>query len=197
MNSGELKDRIEVLALSKVDNTYCWITVLGVWAKTERLKNTNIFSKVGIGAKSVQFTIRKRELTLHNALRWKGKHCFLTDIVETADRMYYEVTAALIEPKTCTVKRTGEPTFNKLNRPVYGEPTILTFPGCLTEKYLGYEQGKPMATTEIRYVLVTPKAVELTSGELVSIGNKTYTVEMPHTLDDYKNDYEISVRSDA
>jgi hypothetical protein len=54
-----------------------------------------------------------------------------------------------------------------------------------------------MAVNETRYVLVTPKIISLNTGELVTIGDATYAVEIPHTLDEYKNEYEISVRSDA
>lgn len=196
MNPGELNQRIEILTLSNTEHMYSWNMSDRIWAKAEILDKINIFSRVGIGAKSVKFTIRKQELTLHNAFRWKGSHCFLTDIVEI-DRMYYEVTAAMIEPKICIVKRTGEPVLDELNRPVYGEPTVLTFPGCLTEKYLGHTQGIPMATIETRYVLVAPKVIELAVGELVTIDNVAYAVEVPHTLDDYKNEYEIAARSDA
>lgn len=196
MNPGDLEHKVEVLTLTNTGNIYNWVTTANIWAKVERLNGTNIFSKVGIGAKSIKFTIRRRELTLHNAFRWEGKHYFLTDIVNL-DRMYYEVTAAIIEPKTCIVERTGEPILNELNRPIYGDPVILTFPAYLTEKYLGYTQGTPMGTTEIRYILVTPKAIELDIGELVNIDGTIYNVEIIHSLDNYKNEYEIVARSDA
>jgi hypothetical protein len=197
MNPGEFKDKLSVLGLKQTGNTYAWESTSGLWAKAEQLNGNNLFSKVGLGAKSIKFTIRKKsDLTLHNAFGWQGKHCFLTDIIEK-DRMYYEVAAALIEPRTCSVERTGEPVLNELNRPIYSEDTTVTFPGCLTEKYLGHTQGEPMATNETRHVLVTPKLIILVVGELVTINNTSYTVIIPHLLDEYKNEYEIMVKEDT
>lgn len=190
MNVGEFKDKISVLELIESANMYSWEVIANPWAKAERLKTNNIFSKIGISAKSVKFTMRKRGLTCHNALRWQGKHCFITDIVEV-DRMYYEVTAALVETRICTVERTGKLEKDSLNRPIYGDAEQIMFPGCLIEKYLGHTQDKPMTLIEIGYVLVTPKVIELTSGKIVSIDNMQYTVTLPHTLDEYKNEYEI------
>lgn len=82
INPGEFKDKITVLELGHTDDTYAWNAKVGIWAKTEQLQGKNIFSSVGVGTKSIKFTIRKRSLTLHNAFLWKEKHCFLTDIAE-------------------------------------------------------------------------------------------------------------------
>jgi hypothetical protein len=95
------------------------------------------------------------------------------------------------------LKKTSAPTKVALNRPVYSNPYTVTFPGCLIEKYMGHTQGDPMASIEKRYVLVTPKAIELLTGELVTISNNTYTILIPHVLDEYKNEYEIIERKDA
>jgi hypothetical protein len=196
MNPGEFNEKISVLALTSTDNTYTWSRNADIFGKAERQNGSNIFSAVGLGEKSVKFTIRKRPLTLHNALRWGGKHCFLTDIVEI-NRMYYEVTAALIEPTIWIIQRTGEPTFNELNNPVYGDPITITFPACLAEKYIGHTQDDPMSTIDKRYVLVTPKIITLDEGEIVKYGDIPYEVLLGHTLDEYKNEYEISARSNA
>lgn len=196
MNPGELKEKISVLSINSSENAYTWGTSSSIWAKAEQLSGNNIFSKVGLGAKSIKFTIRKKsDLTLHNAFAWNGKHCFLTDIKEI-DRAYYEVSAALVEPQICYVERMGEPTLNELKRPVYESNYTLSFPGCITEKYLGHSQESPMTTQEIRYVLVTPKVIILEAGELVTINNITYNVLLAHTLDEYKNEYEIMVKGD-
>lgn len=196
-NPGELDKRISVLSIVHDENTYTWEESIKLWAKVEQLAGTNLFSRVGLGAKSIKFTIRKnKDLTLHNAFLWQGKHCFLTDINEI-DRVLYEVTAALIEPVTCIVERQGKPTRNELNRPIYSDPVKITFPACLTEKYMGHTQNEPMAIKEIRYVLVTPKSIELNCGELVTINNLTYNVLIAHTLDEYKNEYEIMYKGDV
>lgn len=196
MNPGELKERISLLSIKQLENTYTWEILSKIWSKVEQLSGNNLFSKVGMGANSIKFTIRIRsDLALHHAFLWQGKHCFLTNINEI-DPGYYEVTAALVEPKVCSIKKTGEPKRNGLNRPIYDEPVMVTFPGCLIEKYLGQTQNKPMAYTETRYVLVTPKIIDLDEGEIVIIEETPYTVLIPHILDDFKNEYEIMVKED-
>ena len=42
---------------------------------------TNLFSKVGIGARDAAVIVRRQPLTLHHALRWGDTHLFLTSIV--------------------------------------------------------------------------------------------------------------------
>lgn len=197
MNIAELNKRISILSLSQTDMIFTWEITTDIWAKVEQLNGSNLFSRVGMGAKSMKFTIRKRNgLALHNAFLWKGKHCFLTDIKEI-DHAYYEVSAALIEPRICNIERTLKPKRNELNRPVYEGSTTISFPGCLTEKYMGHTQNEPMVTKEMRYVLVTPKNIDLECGELVTIGDIAYNVLISHTLDEYKNEYEIMVKEDA
>ena len=197
MNPGELREKISILKLNQNDNSYTWEQSSTLWTKVERLNSNNLFSRVGIGAKSIKFIIRRKsDLSLHDAFKWNGKHCFLTDIVDI-NPMYYEVTVALIEPRLCAVKRTGKPVLNELNRPVYSDDVTLTFPACLTEKYIGFTQGEPMGVKETRYVMVTPKSIKLQVGELVTIDETDYTVIIPHVLDEFKNEYEIIVKEDA
>lgn len=197
MNPGEINRKISVMALKSTGNTYYWEQTSNIWAKVEQLKGNNLFSQVGIGVKSIQFTIRKMSaLSLHNAFQWQGKHCFLTNINEYG-RGFYEVTAALIEPKSCIILRTDKPTKDSLNRPVYSMPEQISFPGCLVEKYTGHKQDNPMSIIEMRYVVVTPKVIELVIGELITIDNVNYEVLVKHTLDEYKNEYEIEYRGEA
>ena len=196
MNINGLDNRISIMTIKQTENAYEWVKCSCVWAKVEQMNGSNLFSKVGLGAKSIKFTIRKKnDLTLHNSFQWQGKHCFLTNIAGI-DRMHCEVSAALIEPQACIILRTEKPTRNELNRPVYATPTTITFPACLTEKYLGHIQGTPMAHAETRYVLITPKVIELYPKELVQISNKRYKVLIPHTLDEHKNEYEILSEED-
>ncbi|QEY34619.1 hypothetical protein FL966_05885 [Caproiciproducens galactitolivorans] len=195
MNAGELNEQISVLELQQIGIVCGWNVKRVMFGKVEKLNKTNLFSQVGIGVKSVKFTVRKQDLSLFNAFRWKGDFYFLTDIVEIK-RMYYEVTAARIEPKICTVTRITV-TKNERKNPVKRKEILLTFPGCLVEKYMGYAQQKPQAVSEIQYVLVTPKAVALKLADLVEIEGVTYNVQIAHTLDQYKNEYEILVQKDV
>ena len=199
INPGEMKDKIIILTLNStsVDSqtSFAWNSGISVWSKTESLEKRNFFSSVGMGVKSIKFSMRKCNLSLHNALLWGERHCFITNIVEI-DRKYFEVTVALIEPKQCSVTRT-KVTKNELNRPVLCPDSTITFPGYLVEKYLGYKQETPHAVNETMYVLVTPKAIELEAGDLVNIDEETYNVRVLHTLDEFKNEYEIALKKDV
>lgn len=196
MNPGELKERISILSLNQTDTTYSWEVTSDIWSKVEQLRGGNSFLKAGMDVKTLRFTLRNRsDLTLHNAFSWKGKHCFLFDIKEEGS-MYYKVYAALIEPLPCSAEQTGEPRLNELNRPVYDSSTIITFPGYLTEKSLEVRQANPMSYKESRYVLITPKSVVLRSGDLVTVKDVTYKVIISHTLNEYKNEYEITAKED-
>ena len=195
-NPGDLRDKIEIMEIQHLQNNYSWKPVTTAWAQAEQTIKNNIYSNLGYGARQINFLIRKQVLTLHKAILWKGKHCFLTDIKEI-DRAYFEVTAALIEPIMCSVERTDKPILDGLNRPIYVDSNPIYFPACITEKYIRQTQENPMSTIESSYVLVTPKVVELIDGELVTINNIAYEVLVSHTLDDYKNEYEIRVRSES
>lgn len=199
MNAGELKEQVDILELVEVSpETWAWKVKERVYAKAEHQTMGNIFSKNGLSARSIKFTIRAYpDLTLHNALAFStsvGEHCFLTDINPDM-RSHYVLTAALVEPVVCTVERTST-SRGKLNRPVVTERQFLTFPACITEKYVRQTQQEPMSVSEIRYVLITPKAIDMHAGELVSVDSLPYEVAIPHTLDAYKNEYEILRRSD-
>ena len=181
--------------LEQKGNDWEWKEAAHTWAKAERQAKTNLFSRVGMGQKSVRFTMRKRLLSLHDAIRWQGKHCFLTEIKEI-DRMYLEITAALIEPVICFVTSTRQ-TLDKFNRPVLQEEKEVSFPGFLTEKYLGFAQKEVSGETETTYVLVTPKVIALKPGDLVQVGEGFYSVKIIHDLDGYKNEYEIHRKEDV
>lgn len=198
MNPGELKHRIDILSLASRETDagteFSWEEDFKAWTKYEYLDRANFFSRVGIGVKSIKFTIRKRGLTLHQAIKCQGKHYFLTDINEV-NHFHYEVTAAQIEPKTCVAVRNTMTKDNK-NRPVETPQTIASFPGYLVEKYLGYRQEKPQAVNDILCVLVTPKTINLKKADLITIEGSTYHVQVSHTLDEHKNEYEIALREE-
>lgn len=197
MNAGEFRDPIEVLELAAtVGGAYAWKTRSRAWAKVEPQNGSNIFSRNGISARSVKLTIRENPaLTAHNALRWDGKHLFISDI-DRSSRAYYVLMCALIEPVTCTVKRTKTEIAGPLNRPQTVDLPPLVFPACLTEKYLGQSQKEPMSYSETRFVLVAPKVITIDAGELVEISGEPYEVLIPRLLDEYKNEYEILRKAD-
>jgi len=189
---GEMTENISLLELKKNDTVYSWNEKNTIFAKAEVQPQKALFSQIGVGAKAVTFTVWKQDITLDNAFSWCGKHCFLTDINEVG-RMYYEITAALVEPKTCILERQDETTdeYNGSNRSA--PKAVYTFPGCIVEKYMGFQKLNPQSRVEAKYVLVTPKVIGLSIGDLIEADGKTYNVQLAHMLDDFKNEYEISI----
>lgn len=197
-NPGTLKDRIKILSIGLEDNNYRWIEESPIWSKAEYTGKKNIFSNFGYGEKQIKFLIRKRDLSLHNAFKWQNRHCIITDIIEVK-RRYLEVNCAIIEPKECIVVRCNDtPQLDEYNRPINGtDEYILTFPSIMAEKYVKQSTEEPMSTVESLYVLVTPKVINLENGEIVTIQDINYEVLVSHTLDEYKNEYEIRVRKES
>lgn len=180
-SAGALRERVELLGLTETAGGWEYIKYAEVWAAVELTGKTNLFSKIGIGARAAELTLRRRALTLHQAARWRGRHLFLSEITEPA-RGWLSVQAAVVEVTPCRAD------------PDEGGSA---FPGVVTEKYLSHTQGAPMAYNVLRLVLVTPKAVRLRVGHLVELAGAPYEVKVPHELDPYKNEYEVERTVDA
>jgi len=181
-----LKDRLQILRLDydAASNTYAWAEERRTWASAEQDTQANLFSSVGVGARGVTFTIRKSlSLTLHNAFRWRGRHCFLTSIVD-GDPGFQVVKAALCEVAECR---------QDADKPSPG----CLFPGVLTEKYVGHEQLDPHAEVTVDFVLVVPKPIVLAPGSWVTVNGAYFLVRCPHQLDPYKNEYEVRRKEDC
>ena len=178
IGAGRLDQPLEVLELRETaTGIWEWVTLRRAWAQVEQTAKTNLFSKVGVGARDAAIVLRTQPLTLHNALRWRGQHLFLTSIVPEG-RLHLRLEAALVTVDTVTVQK-DETTVEK------------TFPGVLTEKYARHAQEWPMSVNELGLVLVTPKPIALRPGTLVKVRGALWEVLVPHELDPYKNEYEI------
>ena len=184
---SSLNQRVEVLTLRQDETgSYDWKTSGTRYASVELDTRNNLFSSVGIGARGATVTIRPdRTLTLHHALRWQGRHLFLTSIIPAASRDRLEVKTALCNPVECMA--------NAQNKGEEGP----RFPGVLTEKYVGHTQIDPHAVVTTDYVLVTPKKITLAPGSWVICAGEYYRVLVPHELDEYKNEYEIRRKEDC
>ncbi|MEA5136469.1 MAG: hypothetical protein VB035_10085 [Candidatus Fimivivens sp.] len=188
---------LQISSFGESPNSVSWQPSGELWASVEQQDKTNLFSKVGVGVKSALITMVPRgDITLHDALIWNGKHLFLTGInIKSPAAM--EITAALIEPTMCSATR-GKDTKNALNNPVRVQEALCSFPACVTEKYMGFSVQQPQSQVEETLVLVCPKTVVLKTGDLVTVGTRgVYAVTVPHTLDDYKNEYEVVATKEA
>lgn len=188
---GQLKDKIDIVSIFVEANDYSWNIKRSVWARVEPTTKRNIFSEQGFSAKLINILVRKCDVTLHNAIRWNQKHCIITDIIEK-DRMYYEISAALIEPVICFAERENEPELDELNRPIYNDAANkISFPAYITEKYVRQTEDVAMSTVESKYVLVSPKEIRLDDGNIVEVDGEPFEILVSHTLSDYKNEYEV------
>ena len=198
VNARTLRHRVEVLELKETASGFAWVSAGTRAAAVQQDSKRNLFSSVGLGRPTIRFTMRRCGLTLHQALRLHGRHCFLTEITPISDdRHFMTVTAALVEPMACSVTRRERVRDPVLPRPPLEQERIVAFPACLTEKYVKFDAGIPNSVTEQCYVLVTPKAVQLRAGELVHVRDEPWRVQTHHELDDYKNEYEIVREEDA
>lgn len=200
IGAGRLNQPLEVLELRETSaGLWKWVALRRAWAQVEQTDKTNLFSKVGVGARDAIIVIRRQALTPHNALRWRGRQLFLSAITDR-DRNYLDVHAALVEPVVCLATRT-EDTVGAAGRPVTEETMRLTFPGVLTEKYVRYEREETHDESDVSYVLVTGKPIALHAGDLVTVQTGpaagVYHVTACHVLDEYKNEYEIARRGDV
>lgn len=187
ISAGDLNERVQARELTHdaATDAWSWTTAWGAWVKAVQSDRASYFSTVGIGARSVTFAMRKASrINLGLSFLWRGQFCFLTSIADTEQPGMVEVKAALCELVDC-------------QKDVDLTPAGYKFPGILTEKYMGYTQERPQSSTTVTYVLVTPKVIELAPNSLVEAGGKDYAVQVCHTLDQWKNEYEIQRKEDC
>ena len=187
-----------MLELREAPGGWRWEETRKTWAGVEESSTRNLFSAIGLGARSVELLLRRQTLTLHNALCWRGQHLFLTEINTLGG--WLEVKAAAVQVSDCvaqTYTQARDPA--KGNRPQRVAGPAVVIPGVVTEKYIGYDREETHGEITRTMVLVTPKAVELDEGDVVTVagsGAGRYHVTAVHLLDTYKNEYEMTRRED-
>lgn len=181
---------LTLTASGKSPTAYGWEPTGSLWVHGELSGRGNIFAKSGIGTAGTVFTLcRADNLTLHHALLWRGGHYLLTSI-EQKNPVMAEVNAARVTVLECVSTRPVKTKDDK-GRPKNVQTPLASFPAVLTEKYRRAEQGEPQTTVESLMVLVTPKAIVLKTGDLVTVGGVTYAVLICHTTGEWANEYEI------
>ena len=199
IDAGKLDKPAQVLELRETTSgVWEWAPLRRAWANITFPAKSTLFSQVGVGARDAAIVIRRQSLTLHNALRLGKQHLFLTSITDRG-RGHLDVDAAVVSVVRC-VGQGFTTALGPGNRPVKQEKPEQTFPGVLTEKYVRYETDDSYAKAKRLLVLVTPKAVELLEGDLVTVTEgpaaAVYNVQTRHVLDEYKNEYEIAYSRD-
>lgn len=199
--SSSLNEKIDILTLVQDDETrdIAWAPDRKRWASVEIDTQRNLFSVVGVGTRGATVVIRPDlRLTLHQAIRWNGEFLHLTSITLDKERDRQEIKAAICYPITLTAKpqdRTGR---DELNRPTAVKQASFTFPGILTEMYRGNAADDIYRSATLQRVLVTPKAINLRTGDLVQPKKEApYTVRQVLDLDPWKNEYVLERTEDV
>lgn len=176
---------------------WVWEPVRRTWARVELSGKRNIFSKTGFGARDAVLTLRRQELTLHNALEVGGAHILPTSITRLG-RNFLEVHGAVCRISRLTARPQAGTGRDALNRPVAEERPAFSFPGVLTELYAGQEREEIAYTGEHRLTLVAPKAVALRAGDLVEqAGAPVWVVRRVLDLEEYYNEYVLERQADV
>lgn len=198
LGAGKLDKPAQVLECREAGaGVWKWVPVRRIQAHIDLQQKTNLFSKIGVGARDAAIVIWQQELTLHNAIRQGETHFFLTSITER-NRNQLDVRAALCEPVTLTAKPKARAGRDSLNRPIVVQQPGFTFPGILTELYRQNAPDEIYRRETLQRVLVTPKAIRLRAGDLVQLGTELpYTIRQVMDLDPYKNEYVIERQEDV
>jgi len=190
MDAGKLDNRISILRFEGNE----WKAYAGAWASREDVGKV-VYSSYAVGTPGAKFILRERSTTLFDAILCGGKHYMLAEI--RRDKAYETVTAAEVNLTACTKCAPVIVGKDEYNRPVYGDPEVLTFPGVLAEKYVNYAQEQPNASIERGVMLTTPKEILISAGDEIHAGGAKYAVQRAYLLDAHKNDYEIVEKRDA
>lgn len=177
MQAGELSKKVSLLAYAGG----AWAVSKSIWIAAEYASKV-IYSALAAGSQGYKVTARRSAgVTQHMALMIDGNHCMITAM--RAGLIYVEMDAAIVSPQLCTLRRKNA--------------DVRTFYGSLAERYVSWAQQNPNAGVETGMLLVTPKAEELRSGDIIAVGNSRYSVRECHVADQYHNDYEIAKVCDA
>lgn len=174
IDAGQLQERVEVLHLQETaPRRYSWAVERRTWAAVELTGRRQIYSTYGAGTAGVKLTIRRQDISLAHALRWRGQHCHIVNI-SPLGRGYLTVEAALVEVSACADRHRD-----------------VEFPAILAERYLRFDELAPQDINVLRNVLITPKVINLTPGRLVEVAGVSWPIRLAHTLGPYSNEFEI------
>ena len=96
IDAGKLDKPAQVLELKETGaGVWEWTPVRRAWASITFQPKTNLFSKVGIGARDAAVVVRRQPLTLHNALCLGEQHLFLTSITDRGRALFRQELSRL------------------------------------------------------------------------------------------------------
>lgn len=195
---GQLNERIEILDYILKEKRYVWEKKKAIWSNIEQDQKINIFSGYAKAGTTTLFAVREQEIGMCNVILYQEKYYLITGL-KKLDRMYAQVQTAKLPVYDCQYTRYNPDNIilDKYNRPTNTNPTVTQFQGMLAEKYLGSQAETPQTVSEMGYILLTPKVIQLEQNEVVTISEGDYVIKSCHLLDEYKNEYEILRRKDV
>lgn len=198
MNPGELRNPISILNYELKEEVYRFKEERRVFSKIESKAKKNYFSKFGIASSEfLEATIRNiKGFDKNKAIKFRGNH-YLISSIEDIDYRKRFLKFIMVKQNLyiCEAFRNVKDK-DIFNRPTQNLSSIYKFEAYLIEKYSSFNEEKVSTTNNYTMILMTPKIINLKPGDLVEINEVKYKVEIIHTLDDYFNEYEITIKQD-
>lgn len=205
MNPGRLNRRVTVCEAVTVEGGFGWEPVAIVWADVVSEPKKCVYSSVGAaGDTTTVFTVRyNRAFSPGMSILYNKAGYVIASVTDVEDRhQIAEISAAKCRLRCCTLYRLSSDVDENM-RPVEGLNRVMSFPAFAAEKYAGYKLGY-FGEVDETLVLVTPKIVCLDLGDVVTIdgmkhnGKQVYhNVQATHVLNEYRNEYEITVKKEV
>lgn len=190
MNVGKLRERAFVLRL-KGESDLRWEPERPIWVQVTETGKRCLFSQFGVGKSGADFLMREGDITMNDAILWRGQHYFISDIQRTGlHPRYLTVSCARVTPEIAEHSRPVS-TRGALGRPETERQRLGSCPVCLTEKYLRDNAEDSHLEQQKRLVAVAPKALRCEEGDILTILGGDFRVMVCHRLEAYKNEYEI------
>lgn len=172
-----------------------YLPVKTLWGNAEH-KAFAVASARTVRAAGLAIKFNKRStINRSHVLEYKEKRYIIGEI-DCLDENFLVVIASEAVFKPCVATR-QQSHKNNLNNPIYAPSKVINFEGAIFDKWQGYTAESAMYVAEQKLILITPKCVNLEINDIVSFDDKDYIVEIPHELDEYRNEYEIYRRDEV
>lgn len=192
MNPGKMDKWLTVTAFDAAAGVYKKVrNAYGAYQYKSRV----VLSPHSAALPGAEIITRRIGTVRGSGLTIGGKDYIVADVDDT-DRGNLTLTAAAVRLLPCNGTRTESVT-GTLNRAENKKTALPDFVAVLSEKYIAHDQQAANAELRTEQVLITAKAVDLRSGDDVTVDGVTYTVMTAHTADDGLNEYIVLRVEDA
>ena len=199
MNPGELRSKVRILNYECIDGVYRFNAIKELYSKVENVVERKAFSKFGLRTdEATAITLRyRKDISKFNAVRFNDDH-YLISVIEDIENKHRYTKLITVKQKVylCEAFRNSV-VKDKMNRTQHLLKSIYRFEGYLVEKYTGFNTEGINSNVKHTLILMTPKVINLKAGDIIEINDIKYNVEVCHVLDEYLNEFEITVFKDV